>query len=75
MLSKSVIAKAALLSAYNTEYARLKQAYNQLKQRVSEKDSLSVDGERSTERQTGDGSESSDDAGKTKVCILWLSFV
>ena len=69
MLSKSVIAKAALLSAYNTEYARLKQAYNQLKQRVSEKDSLSVGGERSTERQPGDGGESSDYISKAKVCI------
>ena len=69
MLSKSVIAKAALLSAYNTEYARLKQAYNQLKQRVSEKDSLVAGGERSTERQPGDGGESYDYISKAKVCI------
>ncbi|KAI0228427.1 hypothetical protein LSAT2_021101 [Lamellibrachia satsuma] len=66
-LSKSVVAKTYLLSIYNKEYERLKQAHIQLQQQVSQKNKVNTDTGTSAERQPGDGVETPDDTLRPEV--------
>ena len=71
-LSKLVMAKASLLSIFNKEYERLKEAYNQLQQKLSEKDKVEADTGKLVERQPGDGMEIGLDATESGVKFYYF---
>ena len=71
-LSKLVVTKTSLLSIYNKEYERLKEAFNQLQQKLSEKDNVEADTGKLVERQPGDGMEMGLDATESGVKFYYL---
>ena len=73
-LSKSVVAKAYLLTIYNKEYERLKQAHIQLQQQVSQKNKVNTDTGTSAERQPGDGVETPDDTLRPEVKFFYWPY-
>ena len=74
-LSKLVVTKASLLSIYNKEYERLKEAYNQLQQKLSEKDNVESDTRKLVERQPGDGMEMGLDTTESAVKFYHLIII